>query len=584
MKSGDKILFAFPLIVALFVVAAAGTLFFSTKNFETSYVAGERRNVETTAKIVADTLRPMLARGDVSAAADYCENFPAKHLRVTLVRADGAVLADSFAEQRDLENHAGREEIARALEGVPSVSERFSATENARMIYCAMPVVIGGNTEFVLRLAILNHDVETVVSSAKRNTALALAVGVVSALAVAFYIFVRVRIPLNRLRESAVRVADGSLDERIAIPQKGLVRELAKTVSRMKEQLKQQLDRITAERNARELLFSALSEAVLLFGENGEALYLNSAARKVFGLSPDAKKFDLSRCGSPELVRLANLAFRENDAIESEIEVECAGTPRTLFVRGGLLTIDGTRSLLLAITDLTNLRRLESFRSDFVANVSHEIKTPLTGILGAVDALESGALDDKEMRAKFLEILASQSKRLNALVQDVLSLAALERRQASGGKDMLPFRLDAAVENAVNFCRQRAETANVALEIPRNDPVDFTGDSALIEQAVINLISNALKYSGSKTIEISLEKTAGAATIAVRDFGVGIAPEHIERIFERFYCADKAHSRKLGGTGLGLAIVKHIAKLHGGNASVESVPGKTTVFRIALPC
>ena len=232
---------------------------------------------------------------------------------------------------------------------------------------------------------------------------------------------------------------------------------------------------------------------------------------------------------------------------------------------------------------MTNLRRLESFRSDFVANVSHEIKTPLTGILGAVDALESGALDDPALREKFLGILSKQAKRLNALVQDVLSLAAIEQQQVSGEKEMLPFRLDAAVENAVNFCQSRAEAAGTTLKITANDPAEIKGDSRLIEQAVINLIGNALKYSGSPTVEISLRKTNDAAEIAVRDFGVGIAAEHCARIFERFYSADKAHSRELGGTGLGLAIVKHIARLFGGNASVESAPGKGSIFRITLP-
>jgi len=583
MKSGDKILFAFPLIVAVFVIASAGTLFFSTKNFEKSYLAGEQRNVMTEAETMADLLSPMLTKGDTASAIAYCENFQAKHLRITLVRADGAVLADSFAERRDLDNHAQREEIARALAGTPSISERFSATENARMTYCALPLLIDGRPEFVLRLAILNRDVDAVVISAKRNTILALAIGIISALAVALYIFVRVRVPLERLRESAVRVADGNLNERISIPGKGIVRDLAKTVSRMKEQLKRQLDSITAERNGRELIFSALSEAVLLFGESGAALYLNNAARQFFGLGTRTQKFDLSRCGSPKLVELAERAFRENAEIEAEIEIEGAGTPRTLFVRGGIISYDGARGLLLAITDLTNLRRLESFRSDFIANVSHEIKTPLTGILGAVDALKFGAAEDQETREKFLGILSSQATRLNALVQDVLSLAALERRQAEGEKDMLAFRLDAAVENAVNYCRSRAEIAGVSLELLKNDAIDFTGDSALIEQAVINLVSNAIKYSESKNVEISLEKAEHAAVISVRDFGIGIAPEHCARIFERFYCTDKARSRKLGGTGLGLAIVKHIAKLHGGNTSVESAIGQGSVFKITLP-
>lgn len=584
MKSRDKILFAFPLLLGLLVLVSAGTLFFSTEKFEESYLAAEKRSIMTEAGTFADVIRPALASGNLSAAADYCLSFPEKFLRVTLVRADGTVIADSEADGRELDNHAAREEIVRALDGTPSVSSRFSATKNMRMIYCAMPVDIDGRTEFVLRLAVRDSEVESIIAGAKRNNALALALGVFAAFAIAFYILIRVRVPLVRLQESALRISRGDLRERISVPEKGVVRELAITVSRMKEQLKNQLDRITAERNARERIFAALSEAVLLFAENGDALYFNGAARDVFGIDPGATKFSLARCGSPELLALADKAFREGRAVEAEISLETeGGAPRTLFAKGGTLMDDGNRRLLLAVTDLTNLRRLESFRSDFVANVSHEIKTPLTGILGAVDALESGALDDAKMRERFLGILTNQAKRLNALVHDVLSLAAIERQQISGEHEALLFRLDAAVENAVNSCLPRAEAAGTELRIVGNDPVEFRGDARLIEQAVINLVGNAIKYSGSPTVEISLKKGERSAEILVRDFGVGISAEHLPRIFERFYSADKAHSRELGGTGLGLAIVKHIARLHGGNASVESAPGKGCAFRVTLP-
>lgn len=584
MKSRDKILFAFPLLLWLLVAAVAGTLFFSTEKFDDSYIAGEKRNIMVEANTVADVIRPMLAAGDTQSAAAYCTNFPEKALRVTLVRADGSVLADSKVGNADeLGNHASREEIALALAGTPNVSTRFSTTGNARMIYCAMPVQIDGETKFVIRLAVQNEEVSAMISDAKRNVSLALALGVIVSLVIAFYIFRRVRLPLVRLQESAQKISQGNLNERISIPEKGIVRELAITVSRMKEQLKSQLDRISAESSGRERLFSALSEAVLLFSEDGSARYFNKAAQKIFRIDPAAPKFDLTRCGSPELIRLAQLAFAENKSIEEEITLESAGTPRTLLAKGGIIVHDGRRSLLLAVTDLTNLRRLESFRSDFIANVSHEIKTPLTGILGAADALQSGAISDPKLSEKFLGILSDQSKRLNALVQDILSLAAIERQQVSGDREMLPFRLDAALENAVNSCLARAESAGTALKITRNDPVTLTGDVRLTEQAIINLVGNALKHSGSPSVEISLEKTDAEAVVAVRDFGVGIAPEHCGRIFERFYSADKAHSRALGGTGLGLAIVKHIARLHGGNVSVESTPGKGSTFRIVFP-
>ena len=586
MKPFDRFFLAFPLLIGLSIIAAAGALFYSTKDFEETYVASEVRDVANEAAAVAEVVRLNVLNGDIDAAARYCDKYSGGDVRVTLIRADGTVLADSdVANESKMDNHATRGEIAAALTGTRTVRTRFSVTENARMTYCAEPVIIDGNVEFVVRLAMFNRKIQGIVSAAKNNTFLAGAFGVIFAVLVAVYIFIRVRRPFQQLQASASRVSRGELNVRIFIPEKGVVRDLALTVSRMKEQLKNQLDRITAERNSREILFAALSEAIVLFEENGEALYFNSAARKVFGVGEEATRFDLARCRSPELVRRANLAFRENEPIETEFQLDVAGTPHTLFAKGGIVVHDGKRRLLLAVADLTNLRRLESFRSDFIANVSHEIKTPLTGIIGAVDALESGGLNDVSARDKLLGILKSQASRLNSLVRDVLSLAAIERRQQDGNemKNRVPLALDAVVENSVNVCLPRAEEAGIALKITGNAPAEILGDAMLVEQALTNLIYNAIKYSGSPSVEVSSEVRGGAAVVSVRDFGIGIAEEHCERIFERFYCVDTAHSRALGGTGLGLSIVKHIAKLHGGNASVKSAPGKGSTFRISFP-
>lgn len=585
MKSQDKTLFAFPVLLILLVGISAGILFFATRKFEESYISAEKNDVMVEARLITSLIAPMLSSGDVDRAAKLCEQVREPSRRITLVESDGTVIADSGADKGILDNHATREEIAQAIAGEPGSSIRFSVTQNAYMIYCAMPIdaTFDGKTNYVLRIAIYNKDVETVLANVKRITLLALAIGGISAIALACYIVFRIRIPLQRLQESAERISAGNLDERISIPEKGIVRELALPVSQMKEQLKRQLDQITAERNNRENLFSALSEAVLLITEDRDAVYFNSAARKIFNIDPATNQFNWRRCGSAELIRLSEMAFAENRNIETEITLESAGTKRSLYAKGGIILHNDKPCLLLAITDMTNLRRLESFRSDFVANVSHEIKTPLTSILSAVEALRDGALNSPEIAQKFLKILNQQGKRLNALIQDILSLAALERREVAEKKEFEPLQLDAALENAVNACAEIAENAGTQLKIVRNDALEYVGDTQLIEQAIINLVGNAVKYSGSPTVEISLEKRDKHAVIAVRDFGIGIPAEHRPRLFERFYRVHKERSQKLGGTGLGLAIVKHIAQLHGGTATVESAPGNGSTFRIFLP-
>lgn len=581
MKAQDKTLFAFPLILIFLVGILTGAFFLFTKKFEESYVAAAKRDVMVEAQIIASLISPMLIAGDIENATNYCERIRESSRRVTLIDAEGNVLADSGTDKDILENHAGREEIAIAIAGAPGSSSRFSSTQSEDMIYSAMPIdaTFDGKTNYVLRVAIYHKDLATVIANVKLLIVLALALGGLLAIGLACYIVFRIRIPLRQLQESAKRISRGNLNEHISIPGKGFVRELALPVSRMKEQLKQQLDRITADRNDRENLFSALSEAVLLIDENRDAIYLNSAARKIFNIEPDAK-FNLQRCSSFDLRRLAEIAFSENRSIETEITLDCAGTPRSLYAKGRIVIHDGKHCLLLTITDMTNLRRLESFRSDFIANVSHEIKTPLTSILSAVESLQDGALNSPEYSKKFLKILNAQGKRLNALIQDILSLAALERRELAAQKEFEPFRLDATLENAVNSCAIAAENAGVELRIVRNDTAEYIGDSRLIEQAIINLVGNAVKYSGSPIVEVASEYANGQIVISVKDFGIGIPAEHLPRIFERFYRVHKERSRKLGGTGLGLAIVKHVAQLHGGTATVESVPGKGSCFRI----
>lgn len=257
-----------------------------------------------------------------------------------------------------------------------------------------------------------------------------------------------------------------------------------------------------------------------------------------------------------------------------------------------------TRELALAIAEMAKqlrlrigeLVRLESFRSDFIANVSHEIKTPLTGILSAVEMLEDGAKDAPTMRDRCLEILEHQAHRLHSLVQDILSLAALEQKRKNGEENFMLVSPLAILKSAISACAEAALEGHTELQIVRQDDVSFLGDAQLLEQAITNLIINAIRYSGSPRIELAVEFSPRRSEsdveeiiFSVRDFGIGIAEEHSTRIFERFYRVHKERSREMGGTGLGLAIVKHTAQLHDGCVELKSSPGKGADFRIIIP-
>ena len=232
---------------------------------------------------------------------------------------------------------------------------------------------------------------------------------------------------------------------------------------------------------------------------------------------------------------------------------------------------------------LVEMRKLEKFRREFVSNVTHEIRTPLTGILGAVDVLAEDESLAPEDRTAMLAVLKEQSTRLDKLAQDILSLARIEHLEDGGEKrDFAVCDLSDVMKNVFTLMRPKAAAQGVGLVLLRNDRVRIACDAARIEEAVQNLVENALRYSGSLTVELSLEAEGGRARISVVDRGIGIPKEHQARIFERFYRVDKARSREIGGTGLGLAIVKHIAQLHGGEVSVVSDPGVGSTFTISI--
>lgn len=582
MKRRDAILFALPAGAALFLAVFSGFLYWHISRFENSYSEETQTTIAQEAGLVSEVIRPMLDAGDIARATAFCGTFTSDSLRVTLIDNSGKVVADSGTTAPDhLGNHLNREEVREALAGTPGSARRYSETLGRWMMYYAVPLKTAtGN--YVLRAAISTDRVSRLINIARLNMIFALLLGGDIVLVLAFYIAKRVRKPLAELQKSVNDIAAGKLASRIEIPESGLVRELAVGVSEMTEQLKRRLDETRLERNEKDTLLETMSEGVLLFAPDGTLLRHNAAASQLFDFAR-GDRFDLSRCRIPELLALAHRTLQSGEPFEKEFTLARAGVNHSLFIKGRVLNSGGDRKLLLTVTELTNLHKLESFRSDFVANVSHEIKTPLTGIIGAAEVLEDDESLPPEQRRKILEILKVQSGRLNNLVHDILSLAELEKQQLAPAKNFETAELDAVVENAVNLCAQHAAEAGIALEVRKSVPLSINADCQLLEQAVVNLVENAIKYSGSKRIDVSLRQDGGNAVIEVQDYGVGIAPEHQKRIFERFYRVDKSRSRELGGTGLGLAIVKHIAQLHRGTAGVDSSPGNGSTFRLELP-
>ncbi len=581
MRTRDTILFGLPLAAAGLIAAFAAFVYWQLSGFESTYTAEARNNIREEAGLISAVITPLLNAGKLEEAVSFCNSFDRDTLRVTLIDAAGRVAADSSEDAGLLSNHQDREEVQSALNGTAAGVSRYSTSLDRWMIYYALPVNTAHGL-YVLRAAVSTDRVSRMLDLARLNMFWALLFGGEIVLVLAVYVVRRVRRPLLALQKSVDAIAAGELDSRIEIPESGVVRDLAVKVSEMTDQLKAQLATVISERNEKNALFDSMNEAVLLLAPDGTLKRANRAAAELFGFDAANPRFDLGRCQIPELVTLAHQAMRDGTAFERELQLARGGAERSLLVRGCPLRNGEESGLLLTVTELTRLRRLESFRSDFIANVSHEIKTPLTCIIGAVEALEEEETGSGQSR-ELLGMLKKQSARLNHLVQDILSLAALEKMQLDPEPDFTEVNLDGVLANAVNACSVRAAGAGFDLRITGNPPLLLRGDAALLEQAVINLIENAVKYSGGRHITARLRQEGASAVIEIADDGIGIAPEHQKRIFERFYRVDKSRSRELGGTGLGLAIVKHTARLHHGTAEVHSTPGEGCVFTLILP-
>ncbi|MBP7828751.1 MAG: PAS domain-containing protein [Kiritimatiellae bacterium] len=362
---------------------------------------------------------------------------------------------------------------------------------------------------------------------------------------------------------------------------------LATSFNRLAGHLAERLEALERQRNEQEAVFASMVEGVIALDAEQRVINLNPAAARLLRVSLDKA---LNR-PLAELVRNADLQKLAADAAAASQPVEgditlFNGKDRHLQIHATRLRDAGGRGLgaLIVLNDVTRLRRLEDVRRDFVANVSHELKTPITSIKGFVETLQDGAIKNEDEARRFLEILARQADRLNAIIEDLLQLSRIEEEADRQAIRLEEQELGPTLRSAMECCQYKADARQMTMELDCAPGLRARINAPLLEQAVINLLDNAIKYSppGSPVL-VEGRREGDEVVIRVSDRGPGIPAEHQPRLFERFYRVDKARSRQLGGTGLGLAIVKHIAQAHGGSVSVESAPGQGSVFSLRLP-
>ncbi len=438
-----------------------------------------------------------------------------------------------------------------------------------------LALLLAGMHALLMAAAVLALAAAEVSGAAIAAVAAALgAAGLVSMAAVAFYLR-----PLARFQEAALGVARGDLGQRLDSRRAGGLAGLAEAFNRMAESVEEFVASASRERNRLTAALNSSSDAVVAVDGDGRIAYANAAAERLFSRPQGEIAGEPFVWALPdERVQAALRASREEGRRESclierphQQYLQVATTP----IVGG-----GEWAALVVVHDLTEARRLEQVRRDFVANVSHELRTPLAGIKSVIETLQEGAWDDARAAREFLSRADAEVDRLVQLVEELLELSLIESGEVPLAGE--PVDLRGVLGDAVERLRAQAAKRGVSLtlETPPELPA-VTGDRERLEQAAVNLVHNALKFTpAGGAVLVSADVRDGTVTVSVRDTGVGIAPEHLPRIFERFYKAERARG---SGTGLGLAVVKHTVEAHGGTVSVESEPGEGSTFSFSIP-
>ncbi len=504
--------------------------------------------------------------------------------RVTIIAADGIVLGDSSLDSQEvmrIENHNERPEVIEALAHGRSASVRYSSTIGQRMMYVAVPFRRQGQTAGVVRMALPLAQVDQAIVNLRMLLfgasllALTLA-GLVSTLATR-----RISRTLRQLAESAGRMVDGDLGERTRTPGHDEIATLGKSLDRLAENLSGALRQLKTERDLLGGILAGMQEGVLVVDRDAHVIHANPALRGMLLLGSDC-------IGKPLLDVIRNAELLEilrrgqHKAAATSGEVELAGIkPRRLMAH--VSPLEGEPGdLLVVLVDVTQLRQLESIRKDFVANASHELRTPVASMRSAAETLR-GAMDDPDAALSFLEIIERNAARLHQLVEDLLDLSRIESREFR--LQLEPLDLGAFAELMAKSYSRLAQDKGIRLEVDAGSRgILALADRRAMEQVVGNLLDNAIKYCPQgATVQLRPDIQGDKVRVSVSDTGPGIPPQHLPRLFERFYRVDAGRSRELGGTGLGLAIVKHLVEAMGGTVSVESEAGLGAIFSFTLP-
>jgi two-component system phosphate regulon sensor histidine kinase PhoR len=493
--------------------------------------------------------------------------------RITIIAWDGSVLADSEEDPEIMENHAKRPEIVQAYAGSTGVSMRYSTTVGKDMLYVAIPVNRSGNPIAVLRVSLYVEGIEHLIDQLQSRILLFAVVALLLSVLGALWISRSISRPIKELRSVSQQIAGGDFDARVMLRRRDEMKELAESFNQMADTIKALFDDVSRQKEELNSLITSIRASLFVVDPDGRVSMANESFKEVMRGREVEGKFWWEVLREPSLNELIGGAIEKKQSTIEEVEFGNRIFICSVSVAGSKVGVIGM------LHDITAIRNLELIKRDFVHNVSHELRTPLTAIKGYVETLKEG---DNEEKERYIQVIRRHTDRLIGIVDDLLALSELE--EGSSRFEPRKMSVMGIIENLLVIFQPRIAEKDLTLEFEAEKELpDIEADPYRLEQLLINLLDNAVKYTDRGGITIRLAPNDIGISIEIRDTGIGIPAEHHTRIFERFYVVNKSRSRKVGGTGLGLSIVKHILKLHNGRITLDSRPGEGSTFTVILP-
>jgi two-component system phosphate regulon sensor histidine kinase PhoR len=509
------------------------------------------------------------------------------NVRITVLDIDGKVLGETSYDPSLMENHLQRPEIQKALKGDIGKETRFSNTMKIDFVYIAQPIYKDGSMVGVVRLSTPMKEIKGLIKSINGNLLIALIPGLLLSLLLVYRISISITKPIKEIKNAAVDITQGKLDRSINIISRDEIGELAKAIDFMAASLRDKMNSIKDKNTKMEAILSSVVNGIIAVDSNENILFINPMAQQMLNITEGdiAGKHLLQVIRNNKIDNMIKGILENRSFEENEITIKFPSEKIFRLYSNAIKYPDSDRiiGIIIIIQDITEIKKLEKMRSEFVANVSHELKTPLTSIKGFVETLKAGAIEDNDAAIRFLNIIEDEADRLNRLITDILSLSELENKKNKTKLEVI--NTSGKIMEIISLLQNQATYKNISISTNiHGDISELIGDNDQFKQMLINLVDNAVKYTPEGgAVEVAAYNQGSEVIIKVKDNGIGIPKEHIPRLFERFYRVDKARSRNVGGTGLGLAIVKHIIMQFEGKIEVHSEVGKGTEFILSIP-